>query len=555
MAATNPALRETWIRNKLRKLTLEQKVGQMIIAGFPGTTLTPEVAAMMQQCHMGGVMLGEANIESPRQVAALTAELQRLSLSDVSLPLFICIDQEGGAIRRLGSPATVMPSSMALGATRSIADVEACAMATARELWAVGINVNFAPVLDVNSEPANPVINIRSFGDSPTLVAEMGVAAVKAFRNGGIAATAKHFPGHGDAKIDSHLDLPVILRSLELLRSVDLLPFREAIANGVDMMMSAHAVYPTLTTTTMPATISREILSDLLRHQMGFDGLIITDALVMKAIADRYTLSEAAVLSVQAGADVVLTLGTLEEQAGVFADLLEAVRQGHISEADVDASVARILAVKRSIEHGSLGDDAGGTDFADWPLEDHQRIAREAAQKAITLVKNDGRLLPLGLKKDERLGLIEFSRNGLSPVEGDIYDDCSLHASMRQRHANLGYLRIDDIPQNGDPALRSFVEECDVVVVATRNAHMIRGQAAMVRRILEHGKPAILLALKSPYDLMSFPSAGTYVAAYGDCAISVDAAVALLFGEFQPRGKLPVAIPGLYPFGHGLERF
>ena len=555
MVATNPVLKETWIRNKLSALTLEQKVGQMITAGFPGTILTPEVVAMITHCHLGGVMLSGANIKNPGQVADLNDAIQRVAIADASLPLFITVDQEGGTVNRLRYPATVMPSAMALGATRSIADVEECTRAAATEMRAVGINVNFAPVLDVNSEPTNPVIGVRSFGDSPSLVSEMGATVIKALHERGVMATAKHFPGHGDAKIDSHLGLPVILRSQELLRSVDLVPFEEAIASGVDMIMSAHAVYPTLTNTLLPATMSSELLIDLLRHEMGFSGLTITDALVMRAIADRYSLAEAAVLSVQSGADIVLTLGTLEEQNYVFDELVRAARRGDIAESAIDASVARILAAKWSITVDSVMDDSRGTHFADWPSEVHRRIARDAARRSVTLLKNDDHLLPFGSHNNERLGLIEFARSCFSPVEGDVYDDCSLYNLLSQRYANVRYIESDIVPTGGNDALRNFVEESDVIVVATRNAHTIKDQAATVRRIQEYGKPMVVLALRSPYDIMEVPSVSSYVASYGDSSVSLEATVASLFGDYKPSGKLPVSIPNLFSFDHGLDDF
>lgn len=549
------ALQDAWIRDNLHHLTLEQKVGQMVVAGFPGAMLTPEVAEMVRRGHLGGVMLGGTNIKTPAQVAALVHDLQRLSVSDVGLPLFVCVDQEGGVVSRLGPLATSMPSAMALGATRSADYAYACALATARELRALGVNVNFAPVLDVNSEPANPVIGTRSFGDSPSLVAEMGVAVIAGFRDGDILATAKHFPGHGGSEVDSHLDLPVIRHSRRLLDSVDLVPFREAIAHGIDMIMTAHAVYPALANDRLLATVSHQILTDLLRRQMGFEGLVITDALVMQAIAGRYSLAEAAVLSIKAGVDVVLVLGTLDEQVQVCDEILRAVKEGEVSETVVEDSVARILGAKFGLTSCSVFDERVGSDFAHWPLKDHQKIADEVARRSITLVKDDDRLLPLHLQGGERLGLVEFAPASFSPVEGAACSDGCLRQLVAERHGSFDYLCLDVAPQGAEAVLASFVEGVDVVVVVTRNAHLIEEQAAMVRRILEHGKPVVILAARNPYDLVSFPAASVYVASYGDCPASLKAAVAVLFGDDEPQGKLPVAVPDLFPCGWGLEGF
>ncbi|MBI2955626.1 MAG: glycoside hydrolase family 3 C-terminal domain-containing protein [Chloroflexi bacterium] len=583
MIDVDASLREARIRNKLSELFLEQKIGQMLVAGFPGPILAPEVAAMVGQCHLGGVMLSQGNIANPGQVAILTAGLQQLSVSETGLPMFVAVDQEGGTVNRLRASATVMPSAMALAATRDARHAVACALATARDMRTVGINTNFAPVLDVNSEPSNPVIGIRSFGDSPSLVAEMGVAVIRALGSGGIVTTAKHFPGHGGANVDSHLGLPVILRSRDLLNEVDLHPFREAIANGVDMVMTAHAVFPALASDHLPATVSPEIITGVLRREMGFAGIVITDAIVMRAIAERYSLAEAAIAAIQSGSDIVLTLGRLDENVEVFEGLLRAVKAGQIPVDAVDASVARILAAKARLTSFALSEAPNGTnaaswpleapppvipvlpertgiqahgmDFASWSLEEHRRLARDVARRSITLVKNGGGLLPLCLRNGERLGLVEFTRACLSPVEDDACDDGSMVKLLSKRHSAVSYLAIDVAPQDGKPALAKFAEECDVMVVVTRDAHIIYEQAALVRKTLELGKPTVVLAVRNPYDLISFPSATCYVASYGDSPVALEAAVDLLFGEYEPSGKLPISLPGLFPFGHGLEGF
>ncbi len=552
MGSLERAVIDSWIQTKIRQLTLEQKVGQMLIAGFPGTTLAPEVAHVVQHCHLGGVMLWEANVESPAQTAALTAGLRRLSAGDAGLPLFVCLDQEGGAVSRLDDPATIMPSAMALGATRSLDHVRAWARALGAEMRALGINADFAPVLDVNSEPANPVIGVRSFGDSPSLVAEMGVASIEALHEAGIMATAKHFPGHGGTTADSHLDLPVIRRSRELLRAVDLPPFQAAIARGVDMVMTAHAVYPALASDHLPATMSGEILTDLLRNKMGFQGLIVTDALVMSAIAERYTLVEAAAQSIQAGADLALVLTTLDEQVQVFEELLQAARRGEISETRIDASVSRILAAKARLAFTPTVD---GLDFAAWPIEEHRRVARDIARDSVTLVKNEAGLLPLRLQRGERLGVIEFGGARFSPVEDPVCENGWLRRLFNGRHANLCYLCLDPTLKGCEAEMGSIVADCDVLVVVTRNANIIRQQSNLVRRIVESGKPTVVAAVRGPYDVMSFPAVGSYVVSYGDAPASLEALVGVLFGDCPPKGRLPVAIPGLFPHGHGVEGF
>lgn len=559
MVLIDPALKNPWILDQLDALTLEQKIGQMLTTGVPGDRLTPEVAALARRCHLGGVMLWEANIGSGisglEQTAAFIADLQRLSAADSGLPLFVSIDHEGGAVERLKYPATALPSAMALGATRSLDHVRASTRVIATEVRTLGINVDYAPVLDVNSESSNPVIGIRAFGDSPDLVATMGSAVINTLADHGIVATAKHFPGHGGATVDSHLDLPTIHHDRAQMEAIDLIPFQAAIDNGVDMIMSAHAVYPALADAYRPATMSQRIMTALLRQTMGFQGLIITDALVMRAIAERYTLAEAAVMSVQAGADIVLTLTTLEEQVRVFDRLLCAVRQGEISAERIDDSVARILSVKSRLLSKTQYGEPAGPNNANWPTEKHQSIAREIARDAITMVRNDERLLPLRLLENERLGLIEFAGARFSPVEDDVCGDGALARLFRERHTNTSYLCLDSSPGDAAFALEHFVQDSDILIVATRNAHLVRGQGAMVERILRGGKPVVIVALRNPYDIMAYPAATSYVISYGDSLTSLEAVVALLFGDSEPKGKLPVTIPGLFAYGHGLDHF
>lgn len=549
------AVIDSWAQTRVKTLTLEQKAGQMIVAGLPGTALTSDVASMVRRCHFGGVMLWDVNIESPEQVAGLVDDLQQLALADAGLPLFVSIDHEGGAVSRLKWPATALPSAMAVAATGSLDHARSWARVIGQELRALGVNVDYAPVLDVNSEPANPVIGIRSFGDSPVLVADMGVAVIQSLHECGLMATAKHFPGHGGSAVDSHLDLPIINRSRQLVYSQDLPPFGAAINAGVDTIMTAHAVYPALANDRLPATMSREILTGLLRDRMGFQGLIITDALVMRAVTSHLPLAEAAVLSIRAGADLVLTLAAPDEQIRVFEEIVRATRQGRISEAALDDSVARILMAKARLPQSvaAPGANGNGSDLARWPIEEHRTVARSIARDSITLLRNLDHLLPL--REGERIGLVEFAPARFCPVEDRVCGNGLIRGLFQERDLNVSHLRLDPAPRGAEPVLGTFIDECDVVVVVTRNAHLVREQGAMVRRILDAGRPTVVVAVRSPYDVLSFPSVGTYLASYGDTPASLEAAVSVLFGHSQPRGKLPVSIGNVFPRGCGLEGF
>jgi len=541
-----------WASKKVAALTLEQKIGQMVIVGFPGRECHPEVRSLITQCHIGGVMLTEDNISSPVQAKSLTEELQALSFPDTGLDLFISVDQEGGSISRFRYPATVLPTSMAIAATGTAESAERCARLSAQEMRALGVNLNFAPVLDVNSERSNPVIGVRSFSDSSEVVAEFGRVAIDAYQENGLIAAAKHFPGHGDTSIDSHLGLPTVFRDLEELFSTHLPPFSEAIKSGVEMIMTAHVVFPRLSDSGLPATLCRNIVSGLLRGRMGFDGLIITDALVMDAIAVKHSLEEASIASVEAGADVVLMLSSLDGQRRAYEGLVEAVKSGRLSEERVDQSVRRIVVAKQRLRmRQSL---LGNIRFADWPVQSHQQIVRDVARKAITLLRNRNHLLPID-QDTRRLGIVEFAEHRFSPVEDARHQGCSIESLVRARRPDTRSALLEAIPVDGTAKVGEVIEQSDTIIVATRNAHLVESQANVVRRLIASGKPTVVVALRNPYDLVAFPDADCHVVTYGDSPCLLEAARDLLFGEYQPSGRLPVTLPGLYARGYGRQSF
>lgn len=542
-----------WASKRITGLSLEQKVGQMVVVGFPGTECQAEIRHLLASCHIGGVMLTEGNIISPAQTRSLVGQLQKVSLESTGIQLFVSVDQEGGNVSRFRHPATVLPTPMAIAATGSLESVERCVRVSSREMRAMGINVNFAPVLDVNSDHSNPVIGVRSFGDSAEVVAEFGRVAIETCQRNGIIATAKHFPGHGDTCVDSHVALPTVRRSLEELRSIDLPPFEAAIKSHVEMVMTAHIVFPHLSDGDRPATLSYDIVSGLLRESMGFEGIIVTDALVMDAVADRYDLEEATIAAVEAGADLVLMLSTIENQRSAYEGLLAAVKSGRLSEERIDQSALRILIAKRRLEirESSSADlELGG-----WPIGDHEETVRDVARRAITLLRNRNRLLPIAISAGERVGVIEFAKHRFSAVEDSRHYGCSLASLVRARHPETTSLVLDAIPANGTASASQIVEQSDKIIIATRNAHLVESQASLVRRLIALGKPTAVVALRNPYDLMAFPEADCHVAAYGDSPCLLVAVRDVLFGDHQPSGKLPVNLPGHYERGYGRESY
>ena len=442
----------------------------------------------------------------------------------IRVPLFIGIDQEGGWVIRLREGATVLPGNMALGATNSTALAERAGEITAVELGAVGVNLNFAPVIDVNNNPDNPVIDRRSFGESPELVSRLGVPYIRGLQRKGVLATAKHFPGHGDTTVDSHFDLPTVNHDRERIHALELQPFRAAIDADVAAIMTAHIVYPAFDPD-RPATLSPTILTDLLRKELGFDGLLITDDMEMKAIDDRYRSGEAAVMAVEAGADIVMVLWTPAKQLEVFDALLSAVKSGRVSQARLDQSVKRILKSKeaafdrRFVDVGAVGETVG--------TNAHKQLAQTIASRAITVVRNRDNLLPLKLETETSVLILNESS--------------TLFESFKAHHPNTVEVRIPEKPQVEGilPQLIAQTGDADVVIAGIINDE----QAALVQQIsIAITTPVIAIALGSPYTLRGCPDVSASLAAYDIHDASVSAAVEVIVGAREAQGKLPIQL-------------
>jgi beta-N-acetylhexosaminidase len=322
---------------------LRNKIGQMFMVGCQGEALRPDEKLLIEEYSFGGFILFQNNCRAPRHILSLCRELWN---SATEVPPFIAIDQEGGRVHRLPRPFTHFPAAARLGATRRSELAYNAGRAAALELALAGINLNFAPVLDVNSNPQNPVIGDRAFGTEPKQVMEMSTAWTRGLRDGGIIACGKHFPGHGDTDKDSHFELPVVNKSLDELKAVELPPFADACKNGIDALMTAHVVYPALDQS-LPATLSERIVTGLLRHQFGYDGVVFSDDMEMKAISGQYAPNEAALLALRAGVDVLLYCHELSKAVDVFEFLADAAEKDPALRARVEDSHRRIVELKR----------------------------------------------------------------------------------------------------------------------------------------------------------------------------------------------------------------
>ena len=326
--------------------TLHEKIGQMMVTGFPGTDLNPQIEDLIVNHHVGGLILFERNFESPDQLTRLISDLQKLALSTPPfLPLFISVDQEGGRVSRLKPPFTRFPDPCCLGMARSESLAHRFGLALGREMRAVGINMDYAPVLDINTNPDNPIIGKRAFSDEPEWASKLGVAFLGGFQEAGVLAVGKHFPGHGDTSQDSHLTLPHVDRDRATLEQVELQPFKTAIQNGLKVIMTAHVIYKAWDEKS-PATFSVPILQDLLRGKLGFSGLIISDDLEMKAVEDHIPFESFATLGTKAGVDLFLICHDTGKTKAFLRQIFKDVESGRIPGATIDRSVKRILEIK-----------------------------------------------------------------------------------------------------------------------------------------------------------------------------------------------------------------
>lgn len=573
-------------------LTVEEKVGQVVMVGMEETLLSPALAERLERLSIGNVIFMGRNYVDPSQMRGFTDALQRLAAARrVPMGFLTAIDQEGGIVARLLAGATVFPGNMALGATRSAQLSMLCSRVMAQEMLQMGLNMNLAPVLDVNNNPANPGIGVRSYGESPELVAELGVAAIEGSQRAGVMATAKHFPGKGDVTIDSHLDLPTVAHDMERLERVELVPFRAAIEAGVGAIMTSHVFFPAMEPEPLlPATLSKNVLTGLLRERLGFEGIIITDDLYMGAISKAFGLGEAAIRAIVAGADIALMCHHPEQQAQAIEAILAAVRSGRISEARLNSAVRRVLTAK--VRFGLLEPGAGrdGSPAECCGSAAGRELALDIARRAVTLVRNVDGLVPF--EADSGDGSAGAASDAAGDGTGDSASDAATDATGDAAGDAVGDYASESVKPNvlvvsPDLASLTMVEDAqsrgsalakavrrivpgaesvvvaqspdekqieavaesargrDLVIVGTNNGHLYPAQAALVRRVAATGSPLAVIAMRNPYDITTFPEVGTYIAAYGYRDCNLQAAAELVFGKIAPVGALPVTIPGL----------
>jgi len=535
----------------LARMSLEQKIGQVMLIGLdpaetgaPAAEMTPQMAGLLAELHIGGLVLFERNVGAPNELAQLTAAAQVAVTAGGDPPLIISIDQEGGRVTRLRQARgyTEWPSHMALGATGDPKNARLVAAALGRELLAVGINMDLAPVLDVNSNPRNPVIGTRSFGSDPQRVAAFGVAFIAGLQDVGVMAVGKHFPGHGDTGIDSHVSLPVVAHDRVRLEAVEFLPFRAAIEAGVAGIMSAHVTFPAVDPTPgLPATLSARVMTGLLRDEMGYDGLLLTDSLEMGALAQSgYPVPAAAVASLAAGADLLCISHGFAVHRQVHAALVQAIEQGEIPMARLDAAVRRILKAKG--QYGLLDDSsnvtqARGQGPAGVGGYEAASLSRRVAEQAITVLRDRDCLLPLANQGDDRSFLVvelasrgDFVSGTLKPIVAD-----HLERALQAE----GLILPEDID---DENILEVLHRARGKTVILAVANVVRHPTAvdLVEALVEAHVPLVVITTAAPYDFAAMDRAGACIATYGSNPPVLDALAGVLLGKVEAGGRLPV---------------
>ncbi|WP_328400400.1 glycoside hydrolase family 3 protein [Streptomyces sp. NBC_00390] len=579
VVAASPAAARSSRRDRLLRLisrmSLEEKVGQLFVMRVYGHSATaPDqadidlnlqemgvrtAAELISTYHVGGIIYfaWAHNTRDPHQIADLSNGIQRAGLAQPTpVPLLISTDQEHGIVARVGRPATLMPGAMALGAGASRVSAQMAGQLAGAELAAMGITQNYAPVADVNVNPANPVIGVRSFGADPAAVARMVAAQVKGYQGAGIAATAKHFPGHGDTTVDSHTGIPVITHTRAQWDEIDAPPFRAAIAAGIDSIMTAHIQFPALDPSNDPATLSRPILTGILREELGYDGVVVTDALNMQGVRDKYGDHRVPVLALLAGVDQLLNPPDL---AVAWNAVLDAVKSGELSAARIDESILRILTLKEKlglfrdpyVSHRGVDRTVG--------VPAHLAAADLIAGGTTTLLANPEGLLPLS--RLSRPNLLVVGADPASPsgttgppttVLANAFTELGFSATALSTGITPSSAKIEEAV--------AAASDKDVVVVGTYNVSATSPQRTLVDRLVATGVPVVALAIRNPYDIARLSGVGAALAAYSWTDVELRAAARVIAGRTRPRGRLPVPVQRaddpsqvLYPIGHGLR--
>lgn len=509
------------------ELTVKQMLGQKLVFGFHGEHMSEEFISLVKEYKIGNVILFLRNVKSAQQLRRLCGEIQELIQKETGYPAFIIIDQEGGMVTRLPEDAVNVPGAMALAATGEEDNARLASQITIRQLRGLGPNFNMAPVLDVNNNPQNPVIGVRSFGDDPQRVAAFGEAAIAPYLGSGVLCCGKHFPGHGDTAVDSHLGIPRVDKTEQELEQLELIPFRRAIAAGIPAIMISHVLFPNIGTEQVPCTMSRYFITDLLKKKLGFQGLVLTDCMEMLAIQEHYGTPEGTVAAIKAGVDLAEISSSIHLLWGAAKAVNEAAQRGEFDMEEIRASVDKILRYKQQLfcqPEPSLCN-----------LEQDRALAQSMARQAIT---HCGGQIPLADSRTFFCGCADYRASGAGNEDGSAGTFVDF---MRSAFGAPGLVtsKNPDADEIRQAALQA--QSWDQVVLATCNGHLFQGQIALAQALAETGRPLTVVALRNPYDIPLLPQSACRLAAY-DYSRYTFQALEEIFRGGPVTGTAPVAL-------------
>lgn len=517
----------------INRMTLEQKVGQLIIGQAEGFEMTEDFKEYILKYPLCGYRVNGENIKTREQVRSFMDSIQEAYGAAVpGCEAVLAADQEGGTLSVFGKLVSEFPGNMALGAAGDPGLAYLQGNATGYELSDLGINLAFAPVADVNMQVSNPVIGVRSFGDNPRKVAGFCVKLAGGLNKGGTAACGKHFPGHGNTNTDSHLFLPVNDVDFETLSGTELIPFNALIDAGIDSIMVSHVLYPKITGGNLPASLSEKIIGGILRGQLGYEGIIMTDDLEMKAIVDNYSIRQAVRMFIKAGGDIALINGTRRAQIEAFESIMGAVSSFEISIGRIDRSVRRVLKLKEKIQN--YRQDRVSV------VANPVLLSEEISRRAVTSVHNPESILPMS--SSNSIILIVPRQIKLTEADTSDLNENNLYTFVKQHAPNARLLEID---LDSEPDIRSIVDlagNYDTIVHCTINCLRFPWQVKLMEQLKEV-RPLLVVMLRDPYDAMVIPQDVPLIASYSAIDPAMKAVGDLLFGKYEFSGKLPVSIP------------
>ncbi|MFD1453757.1 MULTISPECIES: beta-N-acetylhexosaminidase [Oceanobacillus] len=529
----------------MSKKELERKIGQLFVVGFDGMTVNPKIKKLIHDYHVGSIILFSRNIGEPEEVLQLTSDLQKeAKKAGYEKPLLICLDQENGVVSRIHKGLTTFPGSMALGATDNPQYAYKIGLATGKELKALGINWNLAPVLDVNNNPDNPVIGVRSFSENAEKVAAFGEAMMKGLQDAGVMTSLKHFPGHGDTNVDSHLDLPVISHEMERLENIELVPFKACIEAGADSVMAAHVYFPAIEPEEdIPATLSKRVYVDLLRKKLGFTGVITTDCMEMKAISNSIGTEKGAVKALQAGTDFVMISHTYAVQEGAIQEIVSAVENGKLSLSCIEKSIQRIQMLKEKYTswrdfHFPEAKDA----LQIVGSQKHRQLAQTVYRESVTMVHNH-QLLPLNTEKQPKILVLEPAQGAMMQVEDNKGNQKSLGAAVRE-HVPGAAVEIYDLDEikKAVKGIITCAQNYDYIILGTLTVTENSPVITLVNQLLKENKKVIGVGMRNPYDFHFLRNVQAFINTYEPSFPALQIAAGAIFGEEEAKGTLPVNV-------------